>query len=97
LAASTSARHSDLSRRFEFLLSATQSELQRNPARLALKYAKNARISRLFANKPDWKNGLLDSEGSHCLGFSLKGACAVRFKHGIGECNAITSRDSAHS
>src|ERR1700683_2039186 len=34
-------------------LSATQSGLQRNPARLALKYANNARISQYLLGNPD--------------------------------------------
>ena len=35
--------------------SATQSALQRKSALLALKYANNARISRLFVDKPDFR------------------------------------------
>jgi hypothetical protein len=63
--------------------SATQSELQRNSARLAPKYANNVRISRLFPHKPDYGERTARSEGDHYRGFSPEGTLAVRFQAGI--------------
>jgi hypothetical protein len=38
------------------------------------------------------ENGLLSSKGGHCPGFSLEGACAVRFQGGH-KANAMRSED----
>src|SRR5437879_12009083 len=59
-----------------------QSGLQRKRARLALKYANNARISRLSLDEPDWRERTARQRGGRCPGFSLEGTCAVRFQAG---------------
>ena len=59
---------------------------------LAPQYAKHARISRLFTDKPDCGERTARQRGRYSPGFSLEGTRAVR----LGECNAITSRRFGH-
>jgi hypothetical protein len=66
------------------------------PPHLTPKYAKQARIPRLFADKPDCREWTAWPETGECLSFSLEGTCAVRFQRGH-KANAMRSeaRDSA--
>jgi hypothetical protein len=75
-------------------LSATQSELQRISARSAPKYANNARISRLFPDKPDCRERTARRRRGHRPAFSPEGTCAVRFQGGH-EANAMRSQARA--
>ena len=73
--------------------SAIQSELHRICARSAPKYANNARISRLFTSKPDFRERTARRRRGHRPAFSPEGTYAVRFQQGAsGECNAIRNR-----
>jgi hypothetical protein len=76
--------------------SATQSGLQRNSARFATQYANNARISRLFPDKPDCgERTAQQRRRSLSRLFSGGHMRSPVSSRAIGECNAITSRDSA--
>src|SRR5208282_717487 len=59
-------------------LSATQSGLQRSSAHSAPKYANNARISRLFLDKPDYRERTARQRRPSRPGFSPGGTHAVR-------------------
>ncbi len=65
------------------LLSPPRSLNCRNiPPVLSPKYAKDARISRLFRDKLDCRERALSSTGGHFSCFSLDGTCTVRFRQG---------------
>src|ERR1017187_3073473 len=74
-------------------LSATQSEVQRNPPGLPLKIARNGRNSASFTFKPDRRKCPAQSCRQAFAPFSLGGIRAVRFQRTpSGECIAITNR-----
>jgi len=60
--------------------SASKSKLQRISARFAPKYANNARISRLFPGKPDFREQTARRQSGDRPAFSPEGICAVRFQ-----------------